>query len=410
MAEAGIDAVVAASPANVRYLTGYWCWLAPLFREFMVRPGGSGALVLENFALLPREGDSCLVIEPYWGLNAVDCVVDDVRLAGSAELAPADGPASVDADLQPLLEELSAGGWPADPVDVVAAALRDRGLDASRIGVEVEAMQPSSLERLRAALPGAALLDCTNLLRLVRAVKTASETELLARAAQVAEEAASDVVASMSPESTVDELTDRFRTLVAGGGADLDHFSLSIDGLGFTTTGSRPLGAAGSLYFDFGCVRRGWFSDSGTTLSIGEPDPLALEQHAAVRDAIAAGAAAIRPGVRGSRVQDEMRRALADRGITRSFPHGHGLGLEVRDYPILVPDAGNVISDDCVELGADLALEENMVLNLEAPVLTLGVRSVHCEQTFVVTADGCRPLVEQDREAPLVAGRPRVEA
>src|SRR5207237_1033858 len=152
------------------------------------------------------------------------------------------------------------------------------------------------------------------------------EIELLAEAARVAEDAATEVVATMPAEgATLDELADRFRALLAAGGADLDHFSLSLDGLGFATGGSRPLAAAGSLYFDFGCIRRGWFSDSGTTLSIGEPTPDALEQHGAVRDAIAAGAAAIRPGVRGSTVQNAMQQALAERGITRSFPHGHGL-------------------------------------------------------------------------------------
>ena len=61
-------------------------------------------------------------------------------------------------------------------------------------------------------------------------------------------------------------------------------------------------------------------------------------------------------------MQRAMQQALADRGITRSFPHGHGLGLEVRDYPILYPDAGDVIRDDCIELAADLALEPDMVV------------------------------------------------
>jgi Xaa-Pro aminopeptidase len=63
-----------------------------------------------------------------------------------------------------------------------------------------------------------------------------------------------------------------------------------------------------------------------------------------------------------------------------------------------------VIRDECVEVGADLPLEPDMVVNLEVCVLTPGARSVQCEQTFVITADGVRPLVAQDRAAPLVAG------
>ena len=54
-----------------------------------------------------------------------------------------------------------------------------------------------------------------------------------------------------------------------------------------------------------------------------------------------------------------------------------------------------------------MAIEPNMVLNLEAAVLVLGVRSVECEQSFVVTGSGCRPLAAQDREAPLIAGKVR---
>lgn len=407
MAEARIDAVVATSAANIRYLTGYWCWLAPLFREFMVRPGGSGALIQENYAVLPHDGEPALVLEPYWALNAAGGWVTDVRIAGTAELAPAPGPVSVPAELAPLHKRLAGQTWPADPTEALADALRERGIAEARLGVELEGVPPAAVERLRAALPRATLLDCTNLLRLIRAAKTDAEIACLARAAQIAEDAASDVVATADADATPTELADRFRILVAQEGADLDHFALSLHGLGFAAGGGRPLTRGAALYLDFGCIDRGWFSDSGTTVAVGEPSPEALAEHAAVRDTVAAGAATARPGIRGSAVQHAMQVALAERAIVKSYPHGHGLGIEVRDYPILVPDDGAVISDDCIELGADLPLEPGMVINLEAPVLTLGERSVHCERTFVITEDGCRPLIEQDRATPLIAGAGR---
>ena len=406
MADAGIDAVVATSPANIRYLTGYWCWLAPLFREFMVSPGGSGELVQENYALLPREGAEALVVEPYWALNAAagDGWVDDVRVAGGADFAPAEAGAALAPELAPVLDLLGAD-WPADPAEALASALEERRLARSRLGVELDGLPPARVERLRRALPHATLLDCSNLLRLVRAVKTEGQIELLARAAAIAEEAAAGVVAGMEEGATLSEVADAFRAAVAREGADLDHFSISLDGLGFATRGDRPLRRDAAHYFDWGCILAGWFSDTGTTLATGELDGAALDEHAAVRDAVATGAAALRPGVRGSAVQAEMRGLLAGRGITACFPHGHGLGIEIRDYPVLVADTGAVIRDDCVEVGADLALEPDMVVNLEVCVLTPGARSVTCERTFVVTGDGSRPLVEQDRESPLAAGR-----
>jgi Xaa-Pro aminopeptidase len=303
-----------------------------------------------------------------------------------------------------VLDLVTADAWAADPADALAAAVEERGLARSRLGVEFEGLPAERVERLRAALPHATLLDCTNLLRLVRAVKTPAQIEHLARAAAIAESAALAVAAD-AEGAMLHELTDDFRARVAREGADLDHFSISYDGLGFATAGELVLRPGRAHYFDWGCNLEGWYSDSGTTLAVGDPGAEALAEQAAVRDAVAAGAAAMRPGVRGSAVPAAMREVLDGNGITACFPHGHGLGIEVRDHPLLMPDTGNLIRDDCVEVGADLPLEPDMVVNLEVCVLTPGARSVHCEQTFVVTVDGARPLVAQDREAPLAAGR-----
>ena len=94
-----------------------------------------------------------------------------------------------------------------------------------------------------------------------------------------------------------------------------------------------------------------------------------------------------------------MREASLD-----AFPHGHGLGLEMRDYPILVPDTGLRIRDNFVDLPADLTIEEGMVIDLEAPLFEPGIGSLHRERSFLVTAVGAEPLVHQDRSAPLTVG------
>lgn len=401
MAESGIEAIVAVSPANVRYLTGYWCWLAPLFKQFMVQPGGSGALVQRNLALVPQHGESCLVVEPFWALDAREGWIEDIRFAGSAALAPPLGSPELPPELQGVADALAQPAAPT-AIAALAGALADRGLSRARIGVEREAFQEAELEELSRALPHLELVDCTNLLRLVRAVKTAAEVELLAEAARISERAAMAVLATARDGVSVAELSRGYRARIAAEGADFDHLAVSIRGLGLLCESERQLRAGDVLYIDFGCIYKGWFADSGTTLCLGEPSPEAAGEFAAVRDSVAAGAAAMAPGVRGSAVQDAMQRCLAERGIVDSFPHGHGVGLEVRDYPVLMPDSGALIRDDCVDVPADLPLEAGMVVNLEAPVFRLGERSVHCEQTFVVTEDGCRALIPQDRDEPIV--------
>jgi Xaa-Pro dipeptidase len=405
MKDSRVDALLASSPVNVRYLTGYGNWLAPWFREYMVRPGGSDDLVQRNFALLPVGNEPILIADTSFAIDAVDSLAVEVRIAGAAVFARGEpsgiGAVPVGDRARELLTDPAR---PDDPVAAVAAVIEEHGLEGSRIGIEPGAMPASERLRLAEALPGVSFLGCDALLRLVRAVKTESEIETLAHATEIGEDAAREVVGAAGAGTTPTELVDRFRLLVAQRGADLDHFAVSLDGLGFVTGGDRPLRADSSMYSDFGCIFRGRFSDAGTTIFVGEPEQRALDDHAAVRDAVQAGAEAIRPGVRGSAVERAMRESLADAGITESFPHGHGLGLEAREHPLLVAPAGRTIRDDCVEVDADMTIEPNMVLNLEAGLLVVGTRSVQCERTFVVTADGCRPLAAQDRERPLVAG------
>ena len=95
-----------------------------------------------------------------------------------------------------------------------------------------------------------------------------------------------------------------------------------------------------------------------------------------------------------------MRTYLAEHGITACFAHGHSFGLEVRDYPIIVEDSGLRLHDDCIDVPADLPLEIDMVINLEAPLYLSGAASLHLEQTFLVTAAGGQPLVPLERRQP----------
>ena len=188
-------------------------------------------------------------------------------------------------------------------------------------------------------------------------------------------------------------------------GANFDHFAFGVRGLGIATEPDYILTDDDLLYVDFGCIYKYCFSDSGTTLAMREPSAPILERHAALRACTRAGVEVMQPGVKTSEVQAAMWQTLNEHGVTASFPHGHGLGLEVRDYPIIVADNGLRIRDDCVDVPSDLPLESDMVLNLEAMIAIPGVGSLHIEQSFVVTADGSRPLVQQYRAHPILPNK-----
>jgi Xaa-Pro aminopeptidase len=156
------------------------------------------------------------------------------------------------------------------------------------------------------------------------------------------------------------------------------------------------------MYVDWGCIYRGYFSDTGTTLAMREMSPALNARFGWIRECMDAGINQLRPGVRASAVQQAMGETLHAHGPVVSYPHGHSFGLDVRDYPILAPDTGLPLRDECIDVSSDLPLEQDMVINLEAPIFMPGVGSVHLEESFVITANGCRPLVPQERSQPIV--------
>jgi Xaa-Pro aminopeptidase len=401
MADAGLDAIVGASQANVHYLSGYHCWLDPLMLEWMTRPGGSSHPVQESFALLPRDSEPALVIAAYFTPDALASWVEDVRAFGEIAFDDTMPHASLPADAARIHDaQLRADG--VSPVDALAQTLEDRGLADGRIGLDLGGPVPRLRERLATALPRAQLLDCTNLLRLVRMVKSARELELLARSADVNERAGVDAARSASPGTSVSELSAQFLATVAREGSEFDHFSPGILGVGLSSSTTHVLEPGAVLCLDFGSVHDRYFSDAGITVALAEPAPAITARYDALAECVAGvGVDAMKPGVRGSAVHYAMADALAARGITAVFPHGHGLGLELRDYPILVPDTGLRIQDDCVDVPADLELEPGMVINLEATVWVPGVASVEVEVTSLVTEAGAGPLVHQERATPV---------
>jgi Xaa-Pro dipeptidase len=404
MRRSNLDAIVATTPVNVNYLSDYFCWLDPIVKEYFFEPGAPSYL-RELYALLPVQGDPALVITPPFAMNAADAWVKDVRIYGDPgfDFSQPVGPLS---DTARRFHELMVAPVRDNaPLDALVSALKDRGLAEGRIGVEMEGLAPERQEALRRALPKATVKDCSNLIRLVRMVKSVEELARITRAHEICEAAARSAFALARPGMPVAALQQHYRAHLAESGADYDHFSYGYEGLGIGHEPAYCLKSDDVLYIDYAGAHGRYYGDSGATLAMKEPPASLRHRYDALRDCVDAAATAVRPGAPASSVCAEMWKVLEARGVTRLFPHGHGIGLECRDYPIIVPKNNLRIRDDCVDVGSDLPLETDMVLEIEAGMFVPGVGSLNVERAFHVTADGCRPLIAQEREQPfLVAG------
>ena len=353
------------------------------------------------YAIFPLESEPALVASPTFAVNASDLWVKDVHIFGDHGLDDSlPLPALSDAE-QRIFDILHRTQDNTTPTDALLSVLKARGLTDARIGIEMEGLSPRAKDAIKAGLPRAQIKDSSNLIRLIRMVKTEDELSRLIRSAEISETAAMDALTLARPGHPITNVIQHYRQEIAKEGANFDHFAFGVRGLGLATEPNYILTDDDILYVDFGCIYEGAFSDSGTTLTMCEPSAVLMEKHRALRECVEAGVEEMTPGAKASAAQAAMWETLNAHGITASSPHGHGLGLEVRDYPIIVADNGQRIHDDCVDIPSDLPLEVDMVLNLEAMISMPGVGSLHIERSFLVTTSGSRPLIPHDRIRPI---------
>lgn len=394
---------MATAPHEVTYLTGYRCWYEPLMLDWMARPGGTDERLMYSAAIVSADGRVILIAGAVFAPDALDAYADvELCLYGSVEADDAVSERPSLGALGPVrdAQRSASSDFPA----AVARGLREVGAANGRIGLDGNGLSPGMRHSLAAALPAAELRECRQLLRLARAVKTDAEIKLLAHCAAINESSLLAAAARASAGERIGALRTAYHCSIAAAEAEFDHFSPGVGGIGFATGYSYQLSTSDVLVVDSGCLLRGYFSDTQLTASVQELDDALAARYELLRSCVLdVGAKALRPGARASEPHRAMTAFLEDTGV-RAAAGGHGLGLELRDYPILAAPTGLPLRDECVELGSDLVLEPGMVVNVEATLFLPGVAALGCEVSHVITDAGARPLTEQSRETPVVAG------
>ena len=167
-----------------------------------------------------------------------------------------------------------------------------------------------------------------------------------------------------------------FPTIVAGGARGAQPHAIA---------GPAALAAGDLVVVDVGARVDGYCSDMTRTLLVpgAPPPPEAGRVYGIVAEALAAGLAALRPGVRAQAVDAACRQVIEAAGFGEEFGHGtgHGVGLDVHEDPPLSPRAGPGVR---VPAGA--------VVTVEPGIYLPGRWGVRLEQLVHVTADGPRVL------------------
>ncbi len=404
----GLDALVVALPVSVAYATDHESWFETAFRGYMLFPGGGTERFFRSFAVIAGNGDRALISHAATAVTSYLGWDEALEVYGGAGFDPSLAE-DLPAELRLVAGRLAGRTLERTPMESVAAALSAVAPGARRIGVERDGLDSSDIAALRQLLAaGTELPDASVLVRLIRMVKTVDQIERLTGAAETGEVGLRALVAAATPGGDALALVDLFRSLVAERGADLGHVAIDPRGLGIAT-GRHTFDRQDVTMLDVGCRFRGCVSDTGVTLALEAPSAQVEEEYSALLASIEAGRARLRPGERVVDIHGAMRAVVEGSVASAGKPQGHGLGQEPKELPFIAPVGGERFADECIDLEADLALEEGMVINLEAPLEVPGGRSFQIEQSFVIVADGARPLTSQPRERVATPrARPRI--
>lgn len=338
LATEDLEALVVASPMNVRYLAG------TSFLTMRTIPDRLGIVVVT-----PDR-------EPAF----IYCSIEEGHVRAESWLS----------------ERVPYTEFQDGPMAVLAAWLRDQGITSGRVGVELAYLTARHHHQLELALPGASIVGADAALDRARAVKTPAEIETIthiARATDASIRAAFDrAVAGMTERELAEIMLGEARSRGALG---LSHHILATGQNGLkahAAAGDTPLRGGDVVRTDFGMFWDGdYMSDVAKTAFVGEPSArqrdvyLRLEQ---VHQTVARG---MRVGVRACDVFATCAREMEAAGLDFWAPHiGHSIGLGLHENPMLQPYDGT-------------ELAEGMVFMLE-PLVTGPDGFYHVEDLVVV--------------------------
>jgi Xaa-Pro aminopeptidase len=343
-ADAGCDALLVTNLTNVRYLTGF--------------TGSAGSLLV-------RRDDAVLFTDGRYQTQSAE-QLGGARVDASIEIG------AVAEQLQALVRAASGIG---------------------RVGLEAGHATWAARRNYEKALAGVHLVPTEGVVESLRRVKDDGELARIERACAIADEAlasTSKLLAELPTEREFGlELDFAMRRL---GASDVSFETIVASGPNGAKPHARPsdrrIEAGELIVLDFGALVDGYHSDMTRTVCVGEPaGPRLSEIVEVVRGAQEAGVAAVRPGVGAREVDDVCRSFIRDAGYGDRFVHGtgHGVGLDIHEFPIL-------------SQVATATLDAGFVVTVEPGVYLPEEGGVRIEDSVVVTADGCRRLTQAPKD------------
>ena len=352
MQNAGLDAMISCSPENFAYLTGFVVPSQPLIRH-----------------------RHAMVIVTADGKTAIFGV--DMEATTIKRREP-DTPSRIWAEFTD------------SAMAVLASQLKDLGLEAARIGIEMDYLPAGDFARLARELPKAQFSGNEAILARLRQIKTADEIVLLRRLSRIADQSITDALAAVKTGDTEMDIAAHMTRNIYTLGAE--HFKLMI-----VATGERSqlpnVGPSGrKLQLEDVCrveifsVIAGYQAGVCRTAVVQRAPAHAEKIWQNLVECKYLLMDMIKPGASCRAIYEAFIRKLSELNLPPISFVGHGIGLHLHEDPYIgkTPEIGKT---------GDAQIEAGMVLGVEPLCYQTGYGyGMQNKDMMLVTDRGCELL------------------
>ncbi len=265
------------------------------------------------------------------------------------------------------------------------AHLNSFDLKDKKVGFDAASTSYLSWEELQKKSKELVPLDSP--IKKIRAIKEKEEIELLGQAADLGARGYDNVLTWLKSGVVEEEIAKKLEIFwLENGGEKIAFEPIIVFGPNSSQphyrAGEKKLEKGDMVLIDIGVMKASYASDMTRVTFFGQPNEEMKKIYSSVRDAQGQAFEMCQVGTPLREIEKAAREVIERAGYGEYFPHGlgHGVGLEVHEYPTFKSD----------EL-----LKPGMVLTLEPGIYLRGLGGVRLEDTVVITEKGATSLTRR---------------
>ncbi|MPZ76422.1 MAG: M24 family metallopeptidase [Deltaproteobacteria bacterium] len=340
-----LDAIIAISPENVTYVSGF------------VVPSQSLMRWRHAICILTADGRISMV--------AIDMESTTVKAHAGID------------DLHVYRE------FTDDPMEKLAEALKDLHLGTAKIGIELEYLPVRDFASLQQALPDVGWIAADGIFNKARQIKTANELALLRALSKLTDKAIGDTLMQAKGGMSEMELAGHLLTSLFGGGAESYRLMIIASGerSQFPNVGptDRKLQNGDLIRMEIFGQKNGYLTGVCRTAVVGQATAEQKQIWANLIECKYLVMDMIKPGARCQEIYQTFLKKFGELGLEPISFVAHGIGLHLHEEPYM-----GRYGDEIVEAG--------MVGAFEPLVYIPGRFGMQNKDMFCVTDKGCELL------------------